>query len=134
MPEDSPSTHVLRLPAVMKEQPRRARGAKWKPPSTRAGRLGGRLATVARTALCISCLCPTVVPEDDDANTETDYFESAGGGNQAGEEDSRASGSEDSAGELQIHNDNDCMQCRHAVHQALLPEGGSLTERLQPVG
>eukprot|EP00891_Asterochloris_glomerata_P005453 jgi/Astpho2/5453/fgenesh1_pg.00077_%23_3_t len=98
VPEDSPSTHVLRLPAVIKEQPRRARGAKWKPPSTRAGRLGGRLATVARTALCISCLCPTVVPEDDDANTETDYFESAGGGNQAGEEDSRASGSEDSAG------------------------------------
>ena len=36
VPEDSPSTPVLRLPAVMKVQPRRAKGAKWEPPGTGA--------------------------------------------------------------------------------------------------
>ena len=105
MPDDSPSTHVLRLPAAMKEQPRRARGAKWEAPSNWGGKLGSRLAAVARTALCIPCLCPTVSPEDDDSDNESDYFESAGGGPlPTGAEDSRPPDSEDDSGELQVHN------------------------------
>ena len=100
MPEDSPSTLVLRLPAVMKQQPRRARGAKWEAPNTWATKLGSRLATVARMALCIPCLCLTTSHEDDDSDSENDYFESPGAENQTGGEGPGASGSEGHTGEL----------------------------------
>ena len=100
VPEDSHSTPVLRLPAVMKEQPRRARGTKWEAPSTWASKLGSRLARVARTALCIPCLCPPTSPEAADSDSENAYFESSGAGNQTGGEGPEAPGSEGKTGEL----------------------------------
>ena len=100
VPEESPSTPVLRLPAIMKEQPRRARGAKWEAPSRWASKLGSRLARVARTALCIPCFCPPTSPEAADSDSENAYFESSGAGNQTGGEGPEAPGSEGNTGEL----------------------------------
>ena len=98
---------VLRLPAVMKEQPHRTRGAKWEAPSTWGSRLSSCLAAVAGTALCIPCLCPKTSPEDNDSDSESDYFESPGAGGQTGGEESEVSSSEGNAGRLPtalVHN------------------------------